>query len=707
MAGESPTPRSNRLAGETSPYLLQHADNPVDWYPWGEEAFARARELDRPIFLSIGYATCHWCHVMERECFADPEVAALMNATFVNVKVDREERPDIDQVYMTVCQMLTGSGGWPLTIVMTPEGEPFFAATYIPKHARFGRPGMMELVPRIAELWRTHRDRLLADAREVTAALRRAAGAAGPPAEPGPAELDAAFRQLAARFDPEWGGFGTAPKFPTPHTLLFLLGHWYRTGERRALEMVVRTLEAMDRGGIHDHLGGGFHRYATDRRWLVPHFEKMLYDQALLAVAHLEAYRATGREDLAATARETLAYVDRDLSVQGGGFASAEDADSEGEEGRFYLWTMEEVRAVLRGPELEAAVAAWNLEPDGNYGDEVTGMATGRNILHRIGTPDPEVAHRLGIAPGELRRRLERARRALLAARSRRPRPLRVDTVLADWNGLAIGAFARAGVVLDAPSLAARAERAARFVLAHLEDRDGALLHRYRAGEAAVPAMLDDHAFLAWGLIELHQATLDPVWLEAALEIATRALERFVAPDGGLYMTESSPDLPVRPRDAGDGALPAGSSVLVDDLLRLARLTGRGDLAEAARRIAAAAGPSVRRAPSAHTALLAAIASTAAPTYEVVVAGDPGDRRTRALVAAARAGYHPGSVVLLVPPGPEGDPVRRLAPFTAGQGPADGRPVAYVCRDGACLLPTADPAAVRAALAGRPEARAK
>lgn len=697
------TRHRNRLAGEKSPYLLQHAGNPVDWYRWGEEAFELARREDRPIFLSIGYATCHWCHVMERESFEDPEVAALLNEHFVAIKVDREERPDIDQVYMTVCQMLTGSGGWPLTIVMTPDRKPFFAGTYFPKHGRFNRPGMMELLPRIAEMWRSRREELEASASEITSHLLRSTSNQTMGRAVDATTLDEAYRQLSARFDRKHGGFGTRPKFPTPHNLTFLLRQHHRTGTIHAREMVIQTLRAMGRGGIRDHLGGGFHRYSTDERWLVPHYEKMLYDQAGLVGAYLEAFQAVGDEDLADTAREILAYVGRDMVGPGGAFLSAEDADSDGMEGKFYLWTLDEMKALLEPAELRVAVVTWNVEAEGNWADEITGFSDGTNILHRTAT-DEDLAGEFELCPTRFRELLESARGKLFEARTQRVRPLLDDKVLTDWNGLMIAAFARASTVLGDPKLAHTASRAADFVLKNLRDRRGSLLHRWRDGEAGIPAMLEDHAFLALGLLELHQATQDPRWLRRSLMLAQEALLCYGARDGGLYRTASDAEaLLVRPRESHDGALPSGVSVMADVLLRLSRLTGREDLEQKAATLVTAVAAAVSRSPAGHTALLGALQSLHDRTFEIVLVGDPASENTARMLETIRASYLPGSVVLLVPPGPEGETVRELAPHSRELPAIEGRPTAYVCRNFACELPVTDPGALeRSFAAARP-----
>jgi hypothetical protein len=634
---------------------------------------------------------------MEHESFEDAEVAALMNETFVPIKVDREERPDIDQVYMTVCQMLTGSGGWPLTVLMTADKKPFFAGTYFPKHGRFGRPGMVDLVPRVGQLWKTNRGELLQSAGEIVSHLERASSPAGP----GKVTLDLldeAGRQLAARFDPDHGGFGTAPKFPTPHNLTFLLRQWRRRDDQHALEMVEETLSQMRRGGIYDQVGFGFHRYSTDQRWHVPHFEKMLYDQALLTMAYLETYKATGKQTYANTAREILAYVERDMTSPEGAFFSAEDADSEGEEGKFYLWTEAELRELLLPAEASAAITAWNVTSSGNYADEATGRLSGANILH-LGSALGEVAGSLDLEEGASTEVLESARLKLLAARSKRIRPLCDDKILADWNGLMIAAFARAARTLGEPRFAAAAERAARFILERMRDDCGGVLHRHRGGEASGVGFLDDFSFFSRGLIELYESTFDPSWLELALSVTDLAIERFSAPDGGFYMTaEDAEPLPVRPRDTHDGAAPAGASVMFENLLLLSRLTGRENYSARADAFLQSAAGDLRRGPSAHTALLGALSTLHAPSFEIVIIGDPADKDTRDLLAAIHRTFLPGSVVLVIPPGASGEAIRRLAPYTTSLAQIDGKATAYVCRDYTCALPTTDVAQLEAML---------
>jgi len=683
----------NRLKGEKSPYLLQHADNPVDWYPWGDEAFEEARSKDKPVFLSIGYSTCHWCHVMERESFEDEDVARLMNDAFVCVKVDREERPDIDQVYMTICQMMTGSGGWPMTIIMTPDKVPFFAATYIPRENRFGTVGMLELVPRIKEIWQTRRDEISKAAESVSSALNGlSAGAVGE--GPGADVLDLAAHQLMARHDSNFGGFGDAPKFPTPHNLTLLLRQWRRTGDETLLAAVEKTFLAMRLGGIYDHLGYGFHRYSTDRKWLVPHFEKMLYDQALLMIAYTEAYQATGKDLYAETVREIATYVLRDMRSVEGAFYSAEDADSEGEEGKFYVWTEDELRQVLTEEEGDLMIRALGVRPEGNFTDESTGQASKANILH-MEMPVTELAGKLsaelGMEPARFSATFEQAREKLFLHREARVHPYKDDKVLTDWNGLMIAAMARAGSVLGIKEYVDAAGRASDFILMQMRVPGGRLLHRYRDGEAAIRANLDDYAFLAWGLIELYQADFDVVHLEAALELTGIMLDHFYdSSAGGFYFTPDDGEaLLVRRKEAYDGAVPSGNSVAMLNMLRLARLTGDADLEERASAVSRAFSGAVTQTPAGHTQFLAAVDFAAGPAFEVVIAGKAGGADTRAMLKALRARYIPNSVVILRPDADEGA-ITETAKFTKSQTSMDGKATAYVCRNFSCELPTTD-----------------
>jgi len=687
---DSPTGK-NRLADSKSPYLLQHADNPVDWFPWGEAAFAKAEAEDKPIFLSIGYATCHWCHVMEHESFEDPEVASLMNEAFVNIKVDREERPDIDQVYMSVCQMLTGGGGWPLTIIMTPDKKPFYAATYIPRESRFGRIGMTELVPRLDQVWRSDRDKITATTEKIVAGLQKIdARPAGGNLDP--VAVDDAFNQLAGRYDATQGGFGAAPKFPSPHNLVFLTRYWRRTGNARALEMVENTLEKMRLGGIYDQVGFGFHRYSTDAEWLVPHFEKMLYDQAMLTMAYTEAWLATKHPLFERTVRETVEYVLRDMTSPEGGFYSAEDADSEGEEGLFYLWTLAEIEGILGKEDAAFTAEVWNLTTEGNYTDEVKGTRTGRNIPH-LTMSHSAAAQGLEIKREEFDDRLEAVRKRLFEVREARIHPLKDDKVLADWNGLMSAAIARAGRVFEEAGWVEAAEKSTAFVLREMRAKDDRLLHRYRDGDASIPAFLDDYVFLTTAMLELYDATFNPDYLKEALKLHQETIELFWdAPNGGLYFTAGdNEELLVRQKEIYDGAIPSGNSMAADNSIRLAGLTGDTDLLRRADGIFRAFSSDAARLPSAHSQLMTALQRGAGPSLEVVIAGESTADDTSALVATVRERYLPQVSVLLVPPGPAGATIRELAPFAEGYVPVENRAAAYVCRNFQCQLPTTDP----------------
>jgi hypothetical protein len=691
-------PLYNRLVFEQSPYLLQHAANPVDWFPWGSEAFARAASEDKPVFLSIGYSTCHWCHVMERESFEDAEVAALLNEHFVCVKVDREERPDLDQVYMSVTQALTGSGGWPMTVVLTPDKKPFFAGTYFPKRGRLGRGGMVELVPALSRAWKQNREQVLESAEQITAALARSSAGAGA-GELDSAVLERAERELASRFDPGYGGFGEAPKFPTPHNLCFLLRRWRRSGDAGVLLIVETTLRAMRTGGIWDHVGFGFHRYSTDRIWLLPHFEKMLYDQALLAIAYAEAYQATGKGEYRRTAEEILAYVARDMSSPEGAFYSAEDADSEGEEGLFYTWTPEELEAVLGPDDGKLAAEVYGVEKGGNFADQSTGGFTGRSILHLPRGLD-ELAKSRGTGAGELERRLESIRARLFAAREARVHPLKDDKVLTDWNGLMIAAFSRCARAFGEPKHERAAARAADFLLERLRGKDGRLFKRWRGGRAALPGMLEDYAFATFGLIELYQAGFDARYLAAALELQRAALEHFWDREtAGFFLSPDDGEaLIVRAKEVYDGAIPSGNAVAIGNLLRLARITGESELEERAAQALQVFSGDVARLPQAHTWLLGELDFALGPSFEVVVAGRRGAADTEAMLEALQRAFAPNAVLLFRPEGLPEPAIAVLAPFTAGQRALGGKATAYVCTGGTCKAPTTDPAAALAAL---------
>jgi uncharacterized protein YyaL (SSP411 family) len=691
-AGGPRTP--NRLARETSPYLLQHGYNPVDWYPWGEEAFARARREDRPILLSVGYSACHWCHVMERESFEDPDIAALMNERFVNVKVDREERPDVDAIYMQAVQTMTGHGGWPMTVFLTPEGVPFYGGTYFPPRDRHGMPGFPRVLEAVAEFYRDKRGEVTEVAQRLLERLRQAE-------HPVPGGelltagiLDDAFRALRAEFDARHGGLGRAPKFPQPMAFDFLLRYWRRRGATDALAMVRETLTRMARGGIYDQLGGGFHRYSVDQVWLVPHFEKMLYDQAQLALLYVQAWQATGDPEYRRVTEEILDYVIREMTHPEGGFFSTQDADSEGEEGKFFLWSREEVEALLDPEVARAAIAYWGLGGGPNF--------EGRSILH-VPRSREDVASLLGMPRTRLDDLLARARATLFAAREHRVKPGRDDKVLAGWNGMMLRAFAEAAAALERPDYLRAAERNATFILSALI-ADGRLLRSWKEGEAKIPGYLEDHAMVADGLLALHEATLERRWLDAARRLADRMLELFREPAGGGFFDTGRDHeaLIVRPRNLFDSAVPCGSSAAADVLLRLAVVTGEAAYERAAVDALRAVAPLMRRYPAGFGRFLAALDFYLGPSVEVAVvwpAGSPPGERTP-LVREVFTRYLPTRVLA---GGPDGEGVD--LPLLAGRSSRDGRPTAFVCERYACQAPTTLPEELGAQLDGRGGAR--
>jgi len=693
----------NRLINEKSPYLLQHAHNPVDWYPWGDEAFEKAKREDKPIFLSIGYSTCHWCHVMEEESFSDAETGRLLNEVFVCIKVDREERPDIDNIYMRVCQLITGGGGWPLTIIMTPDRKPFFAGTYIPKAARQGMVGLADLTNRIHQIWTTRRKEVVESADQITDVVRR--GVPSKSTELSREDLDLAYEELSKTFDERFGGFGDSMKFPIAHTLSFLLRYWRRTGISRALEMVERTLTAMREGGLYDQLGFGFHRYTTDREWRIPLFEKMLYDQAMISMAYVEAYQATGNDVYAETVREIIRYVQEKLTSPGGGFFSGQDADTEGEEGKFYLWTHAEVQKVLSKSKADFACSVFDIQEEGNYVDPHSGIRNGENILH-LAKPVAELARDMKLSEGIVVKHIQEVREKLYEARERRPRPYTDDKILTDWNGLMIAALARAGRALGEPKYVTAAEKAFKFVLHHLRTADGLLLHRFRDNEAGVWGMLEDYAFFAWGALELYEATFETDYLEIALRLSDEMITRFWdEKQGGFFQTSADEkDLIVRSKDVYDGAIPSGNSVAAMNLLRLHRMTGNADLEDKALGAIRLVTNMVRKAPSGYTQLLVAGDFAVGPSQEVIIAGDSKARDTREMIQALHSKFLPNTVVILRPTEDESPPIVRLAKYTEHFKPLNSHATAYVCRYFSCQPPTQDVEKMLAVLEAAAEA---
>jgi uncharacterized protein YyaL (SSP411 family) len=680
---------ANRLAHEISPYLLQHAENPVDWYPWGGEALERAMREDKPIFLSIGYAACHWCHVMERESFENEAVAALLNQSFVSIKVDREERPDLDDIYMAATVALSGGGGWPMSVFLTPDRRPFFAGTYFPPTDRHGRPGFSTLLKRIAQLWRSQRDDLLAQASALVAQVRAGyeIAAAAPVSS---AMISAAVRALAASFDPQWGGFGSAPKFPPAASISLLLRYHAKTEDAQALAMATTTLDGMKNGGIYDHLGGGFARYSTDQRWLVPHFEKMLYDNAALARVYLEAYQATHDLEYRRVARETLDYVVREMQDAEGGYYCATDADSEGEEGKFFVWTLDEIQALLDPVSAKAFALFYDVTVQGNW--------EGKNVLHRP-RAIAETAAELGCLPEALQSLLEAAREKLYRARLARVPPLLDDKVITAWNGLMIGAMAEGFRVLRDARYLQSAERAAHFVLSGLRRPDGGIFRTARAGRAHLPGCLDDYAYLADGLITLFEAGGSAKFLAEAQRLAERALRDFDDGHGAFFTTARDHEtLFARPREGQDGALPSANAVLARALARLARHYDRDDLAQRARAALMAYGTLIEQAPRAFATSLDVLDFLESTPLELALVGPRGTPDREALERAVAEHYLPNRVCAHSDPD---QPEATDLPLLRGKTMVRERAALYVCRNYACSAPVTDPGAAAAALAAR------
>ena len=684
--------RYNELIHEKSPYLLQHAENPVDWYPWGERAFLKAKNEDKPVFLSVGYATCHWCHVMAHESFEDPETARILNDQYVSIKVDREERPDLDKIYMSVCQALTGHGGWPLSVFLTPERIPFFAGTYFPKIGRQGLIGFPELLLKLDKLWKEDRERLLTAGDQITEHLQNAALAGSGEKSLDVEILDKAGVQLSRSFDPRWGGFGGAPKFPSPHQLTFLLRRHVRSKDAHDLEMVEKTLQSMRRGGLFDHIGYGFHRYSVDERWFAPHFEKMLYDQALLAMAYTEAYQVTGKSFYARVAREIFTYVLRDMTSPEGGFYSAEDADSEGVEGLFYLWTPKEVQEILGTESADLFCGFFDIREGGNFEE-------GRSIPH-MREPLSTFAEGRNMGVKRLVSLLRQGREKLFSARKKRIHPLKDDKILTSWNGLMITALLKGYRVLGDPAYVTAAQNSLQFILSTLRQKDGCLIRRYREGESAHAGYLDDYAFLVWALVEGYESTFNPKHLETAMALTHTMLDLFWdSENGGFFFTgRENETLIARSRDAQDGAIPSGNSVAALTLLQLGRLTGDTSLEEKANAILRAFSGQMDAYPSAHTQLLQALDFMVGPTQEVVIAGARHDQNTEAMLKVIQQKFLPRQVSLLVPSNEERERMAGLAPYVKEMVPVEGKTTAYVCRRYECQAPVTDPEAMEKAV---------
>ena len=728
----------NSLAREKSPYLLQHADNPVDWYPWGEEAFAKARRENKPIFLSIGYSTCHWCHVMAHESFENPAVAAVMNREFVNIKVDREERPDVDRVYMTFVQATTGGGGWPMSVWLTPELKPFVGGTYFPPDDRYGHPGFTKVLERIAAAWKQDHEKIAEQGSKIIAALSEAESASRKSDDqPTAGDLDAAYQQYARSFDAHEGGFGSAPKFPRPSVLNFLVRYAFSAGGRgsrradggdngessagaspsrdratsmHALEMALFTLRKMAAGGMHDQLGGGFHRYSVDASWHVPHFEKMLYDQAQLAVAYLEAFQITHEPMFASVARDTLDYVRRDMTASGGGFYSAEDADSFYEhgkakrgEGAFYIWTEKEIDAAL-GDGARLFKFHYGVEPKGNApaGADPHGEFTGRNILIERHTV-AETAKKFTVTEDQVRESLAKHRASLLALRGKRPRPHLDDKVITAWNGLMISAFARAAQPLEEPAYLEAATRAATFLRSELyDDSRKTLIRNYRDGRSEIDGFAEDYAFLIQGLLDLYEASGKVEWLQFATELQETQDRLFLDKTNGGYFSATGSDASIllRMKEDNDGAEPAASSIAALNLLRHSQMHGRAESRERAEKTIAAFNPQISHFPSALPQMLVALDFSLTKPRQIVIAGKPGAADTRALLSEVRKHFLPKTIVLFADGGEAqrylGEKIEAIAAMTS----IDGKAAAYVCENFTCQAPVTNPATLGKMLVG-------
>lgn len=700
----------NRLIHEKSPYLLQHAANPVDWYPWGQEAFARAIRENKPILLSIGYSSCHWCHVMAHESFESEEIARMMNDSFVCVKVDREERPDVDHIYMTAAMAMTGQGGWPLTVFLTPDRKPFWGGTYFPPYARGGAPGLMDVLRSIHSAWQNDPQQVIRSGENFTALIRANALKLKKGGTFDRDILSEGFTQFCALYDSQHGGFGTSPKFPSSHNLSFLLRYWKRAKNTDALPMVEGTLRHMAGGGIYDHLGGGFHRYATDQRWQVPHFEKMLYDQAMLVKTYLEAWQISKSELYAQVARGTCDYILRDMQHHAGGFYSAEDADSvepeeltgnpvapghahnQGrKEGAFYLWRYAEIERVLG--ENDAAIFNYHygIERDGNALADPHGEFAGKNILAVVKTLT-ETSGRFEKTPREIETIVARCRQKLFECRRARPRPFLDDKILVDWNGLMISALALGSRILREPRYRTAARKAADFIIRRLMNKDGRLCHRYRDGQAAVPGTLGDYAFFIQGLLDLYEATFEPGYLQYARKLSDVMINLFWDnSSGGFYLTaDDAEEILFRPKEVYDGAIPSGNSVAALNLVRLYHITLEKNLREKFEKLFEAFSAEVSHNPAAYGQMLMAVDFALGPSCEIVVAGDQKDPQFDVMLAKIHDYFIPNKVIIHRPPSSDAAPILAISPFIGKQTAVDGNPTVYVCVDHACRRPITD-----------------
>ena len=670
---------TNKLIEETSPYLLQHAHNPVDWRPWGSEAFEQAQKEDKPIFLSIGYSTCHWCHVMEHESFEDQQIAKIMNEHFVSIKVDREQRPDVDEIYMNAVMMMTGSGGWPLSVFLTPEGKPFYGGTYFPPRDAYGRPGFDRVLLSVADAWKNRRQELVGSATKMNELLQSPAGSTDK-SNLSPEILDNAFGSFQNIFDAVNGGFWTAPKFPQPTNLSMLLSYWSRTTDNQALSIVEKTLDAMAAGGIYDHLGGGFHRYSTDAKWLVPHFEKMLYDQALLSKVYLQAYQITKQERHAQIAKETFDYVLRDMTDPAGGFYSAEDADSEGKEGTFYLWDPEQIDSALNEEQARFFNAYYGVTKEGNFEEGTTILNITTSMKHLENEFKKDQAAIANI--------LTTARTKLFQERAKRTRPHRDEKIITGWNGLMISSLAYGGAVLEEEKYIEAARHAAEFILSTLH-KNGRLMRYYRDGRVVEKAFLDDYAFTTMGMLDLYEATFDVKWLIEAKSLSNQMIELFADSEkGGFFLAgKDGEKLIARTKPGSDGAIPSGNSVAALVLLKLGRLTMDQRFTELGGKVLEAFSQQLQRSPAYSSAMLMALDFRLGTTQEIIIAGNADALDVKKMLKLIRGKFLPNAVVLLHEPDKADSALYNTVPFIKNQTAIKGKATAYVCENYVCKKP--------------------
>ncbi len=685
--------KPNRLINEKSPYLRQHAYNPVDWYPWSEEAFEKAVKENKPVFLSIGYSTCHWCHVMEKESFEDEEIARILNENYVPIKVDREERPDIDSIYMKVCMLMTGHGGWPLTIIMTPDKKPFFAGTYFPKESNYGRVGLKDILLHIADLWKKEKDALSKRAQAILDHIKEDIQEKEITQIEPEKLIHRAFLELKSRFDRNYGGFGDRPKFPTPHNLMFLLRYWKRYKNEEALQMVEFTLKKMREGGIYDHIGFGFHRYSTDEKWILPHFEKMLYDQAMLIMAYTETYLATKNQFYIEVAKEIASYIKRDMTSPEGAFYSGEDADSEGEEGKFYVWSYDELKQILED-DFELFRNVYAVYPEGNYREEATGEITGKNIIFLKDNLE-NLSTKLNIPLDQLKDRIEHMRKKLFEIRKKRIHPLKDTKILTDWNGLMIAALAKLAQATKNKEYINMAQKATDFILKNMKKEDGTLYHRYKDGEVKYEGTLDDYAFFMWGLLELYETTFNEQYLFEFRGLLNQLFEHFWDKEnGGFYMTaDYVEDVVIRPQELYDGAIPSGNSVSFYNIVRFSRMLALEDLEQKARQIVQAFSKEISVLPSAYTMFITGLDLLTNGTTEVVIVAQEED--SKPFINVVHRDFYPFTLVVLKTPSSK---LGCFSGFLNTLSIKEGKPTVYVCRNFSCSPPIYSPTELEAIL---------